>query len=133
MSVRKLLITGASSGIGESTTQRLLEEGHEIWGVSRHIKSTHPRLHAHQIDLSDLDSLPDKLEPFIDVDGIVCNVGKGHFGNLEELSYEHIRSLMDLNFLSHVYLIKKLLPHLKKKKPSRHYFYWIGIRAHRPT
>lgn len=115
MSVRKILITGASSGIGKAATQKLLEEGHEIWGISRSITSTHPRLHAHQMDLSDLDALPDNLEPFLDVDGIICNVGKGHFGNVEELSYKQIRSLIDLNFLSHVYLIKKLLPHLKKK------------------
>jgi len=115
MPVRNILITGASSGIGKATTDLLLQEGHEVWGISRTIQSTHPRLHAHPLDLADLDSLPEKLEPFIHMDGIICNVGKGHFGNLEELSYDQIKSLLDLNFLSHVFLIKKLLPHLKKK------------------
>ena len=74
-----------------------------------------------------LESLPDKLEPFQDVDAVVCNVGRGHFGHLEELSFKQIRSLIDLNFLSHVYLIKKLLPHLKKKQRADIIF--IGSEA----
>jgi 3-hydroxy acid dehydrogenase / malonic semialdehyde reductase len=115
MSLRKVLITGASSGIGKATTQLLLDKRHEVWGISRSIKSHHPHFHAHSIDLADLDTLPEKLSPFLGVDTLICNVGKGHFGNLEELSFQDIRYLLDLNFLSHVYLIKQLLPHLKKK------------------
>ena len=115
MCLRKILITGASRGIGKATTDLLLEEGHEVWGISRTIESTHPRFHAYEIDLSDLEALPKKLSSFTHVDTIICNVGKGHFGNLEELSFSQIRSLMDLNFLSHAYLIKELLPYLKKQ------------------
>ena len=127
MSLRKVLITGASSGIGKATTQLLLDKGHEIWGISRSIKSHHPYLHAHSIDLTDLDTLPEKLSPFFGVDTLICNAGKGYFGNLEELSFQEIRSLLDLNFLSHVYLIKQLLPHLKKKKQADVIF--IGSQA----
>lgn len=127
MRLRKILITGASRGIGKATANLLLEEGHEVWGIARSIQGSHPRFHPHAIDLSDLDTLPSKLTPFHQVDTIVCNVGKGHFGNLEELSFEHIRSLMNLNFLSHVYLIKELLPHLKKKERADLIF--IGSEA----
>jgi len=125
---RRVLVTGASSGIGLAITEKLLEDGHEVWGIARRPQEKkHERFHPHSLDLSDLENLPDKLEPFTAVDAIICNVGRGHFGNLEELSFEQIRSLIDLNFLSHVYLIKKLLPDLKKQ--SRADIIFIGSEA----
>ncbi len=127
MCLRKILITGASRGIGKATSDLLLEEGHEVWGIARTIESTHPRFHPHEIDLSDLEFLPKKLSLFTHVDTIICNVGKGLFGNLEELSFSQIRSILDLNFLSHAYLIKELLPHLKKQ--ARADIIFIGSEA----
>ena len=125
---RRVLITGTSSGIGLAITNQLLAAGHEVWGLARNPQeSKHPFFHPCAIDLSDLDALPDKLEPFLEVDALICNVGRGQFGNLEEFSYKQIRSLMDLNFLSHVFLIKKLLPHLKKQKRADIVF--IGSEA----
>lgn len=125
---RNVLITGASSGIGLATTEKLLEQGHEVWGIARRLKeSPHSRFHPHAIDLSNLEALPDLLLPFKHVDALICNVGRGHFGHLEELSYAQIRSLMDLNFMSHVYLIKTLLPFLKKKQRADIIF--IGSEA----
>jgi len=114
--MRRVLITGASSGIGRAITRHLLERGDEIWGISRTMVSTNPRLHAHSIDLSDIETLPHKLFPFFEVDTLICNAGRGYFGNLEELSFKEIRSLIDLNFISHVFLVKTLLPHLKKRR-----------------
>ena len=128
MSLRKVLVTGASSGIGKAITDQLLGAGHQVWGIARRLtESKHPHFHAHALDLSDLDTLPDKLKPFSKADTIICNVGKGQFGHLEEVSFEQIRSVMDLNFLSHVYLIKTLLPHLKRLKHADVIF--IGSEA----
>ncbi len=116
MSIRKILVTGASSGIGEAITDKLLSKGHTVYGLARRkVSRDNPRFQSFSIDLLDLDSLPDKLTPFLDVDTIVCNAGKGYFGHLEQLSLSKIRSLIDLNFISHVAIIKTLLPLLKKK------------------
>ena len=114
---RSILVTGASSGIGKAISARLLSEGHEIFGIGRRFTSDthHKSFHPFSIDLSDLDTLCSKLTPFTHVDTIICNAGRGHFAHLEEFSPAQIRSLIDLNFLSHVYIIKTLLPHLKKK------------------
>ena len=116
MSIRKILVTGASSGIGEAITDKLLSSGHTVYGLARRtmVRKT-PRFKSFSIDLLDLDSLPDKLTPFFDIDTIICNAGKGYFGHLEQLRISDIRSLIDLNFISHVIIIKTLLPFLKKK------------------
>lgn len=125
---RRILVTGASSGIGLAITEKLLATGNEVWGIARRLQEKkHSRFYPYSIDLSKLDSLSDKLKPFTKVDTVICNVGKGHFGNLEELSFKQIRSLIDLNFLSHVYLIKKLLPYLKMQQRADIIF--IGSEA----
>lgn len=54
-----------------------------------------------------------KDEPAID--GVVCCAGSGRFGSLEEFSYTQISSLLDLNLTSHIYLVRALLPGMKKR------------------
>ncbi len=125
---RKVLITGVSSGIGAAIRDKLLKEGEEVFGISRQIpKRSHPHFYPYAIDLADLKTLPLKLSLFENVDALICNVGRGHFGSLEELSLKQIHALMDLNFFSHIYLIKTLLISLKKKKRSDIIF--IGSEA----
>jgi 3-hydroxy acid dehydrogenase/malonic semialdehyde reductase len=46
---------------------------------------------------------------------LVCCAGRGDFGSLEEFSYQRIRELVELNFLSPVYLVRAFLPSLKKR------------------
>ena len=118
---RTLLVTGASSGIGQAICIRLLNEGHKIIGLARNFDKFpcgEVSFHAVSIDLSDIESLPDSLKKiqkeFPAVDGLVCCAGRGQFGSLEEFSYEQIRSLMELNFLSQAYVIKTFLPGIKK-------------------
>jgi len=125
-STRTLLITGASSGIGLAISQHLLNQGHQIIGLGRHIESsglTNPAFLGHTVDLSDLDTLPDKLRQlsrqYPEISGIICCAGQGRFGSLEEFSCQQIRALMDLNFTSHACLVRELLPAMKKQAYSR--------------
>lgn len=67
-----------------------------------------------------MDKLPfelKKIEKEISrLDTLVCNAGIGKFGKLEQFSYQQIRHLLDLNFLSQVYVIKTFLPLMKRQK-----------------
>jgi len=121
-SLRHILVTGASSGIGQAICKRLISEGHKVIGLARDFdKSTYtdPSFHVISVDLSNIDLLPDRLKnlrkEFPTIDGLVCCAGRGQFGSLEEFSYEQIRSLMELNFLSQAYIIKTFLPGIKKR------------------
>ena len=119
---RKILVTGASAGIGAAICRRLLANGHRVVGVARDFGKFGPAdegFHAVTIDLSELEPLPGRLKDLArkhdDVDGVVCNAGRGQFGSLEEFSYAQIRSLVDLNFTSQAYVVRAFLPKMKKR------------------
>lgn len=119
---RKALVTGASSGIGRAVALRLIDQGHTVIGLARDfgkLGREDTRLHPVSLDLSDLGALPEKLRTLTgehpDVDAVVCCAGRGQFGSLEEFSYEQIRSLVDLNFVSQAYVVRAFLPSLKKQ------------------
>jgi len=119
---RTILVTGASSGIGRACAVSLLNQGHNVIGLSRNCAQfthTHPRFSSVECDLSDLTALADNIKriskQFPSIDGIVFSAGKGQFSSLEEFSYPQIQELMNLNFISQSFLAKGLLPDLKRK------------------
>jgi NADP-dependent 3-hydroxy acid dehydrogenase YdfG len=118
MPLRKVLITGSSSGIGEATVDFLLEQGHEVWGIARREDNrSHPRFHAHTLDLIKIHTLRQKdFHLFTEVDAVILNAGQGLFGHLEKCSIKQIQQTFELNTLSPIYLVKYLLPNLKKKQ-----------------
>jgi 3-hydroxy acid dehydrogenase / malonic semialdehyde reductase len=123
MKKNKIIVTGASRGMGLAISKKLLGMSYDVVGISR---KSNPDLNSNknftsiELDLSKLDQLPQALKFLAkehqDISGIVSNAGRGHFGNLEEFSFSEIRKLMDLNFHSHAFLVKAFLPTLKKQK-----------------
>ena len=118
---RKILVTGASRGIGAAITQRLIDEGIEIVGIGRDFSawSSLPKgLEAVELDLSDLDKLPHRLGEIArahpELDGLVLNAGYGRFGSLEEFSYQQIRDMVDTNLVQHLFIARTFLPRIKK-------------------
>jgi short-subunit dehydrogenase len=120
LSKRKLLITGASQGIGRAIAQRLLNEGAEIIGIGRNFSAWNDKtdnLHPLKIDLAQLDDLPHRLKEIAaehpTIDGLICCAGFGRFGSLEEFSPQQIRDLVDLNLTSQILLTREFLPRIK--------------------
>ncbi|MCG7900406.1 MAG: SDR family oxidoreductase [Candidatus Thiodiazotropha weberae] len=118
---RKLLISGATHGIGKAISRFLLEQGNEVVGIGRDFSAwTDPpdRLHKVTFDLSDLERLPGCLNEVIrshpDLDGVVLNAGYGQFGSLEEFSFQQIRQMIDVNLTQHIYIARAMVPQLKK-------------------
>ena len=118
---RTFVVTGASSGIGRAICRRLLEEGDLVVGIARDFSGSgleHERFLPRVIDLSDLQALPMHLKTLLvdhpQINGLVCNAGRGRFGTLEQFSYDQIRDMMDLNFTSHAFLVRGYLPTLRR-------------------
>ena len=53
--VKRIFLTGASSGIGLAIAKLLVAEGHEVWGTSRNLERIPkmPQWHAIRLDLAD--------------------------------------------------------------------------------
>jgi NADP-dependent 3-hydroxy acid dehydrogenase YdfG len=118
---RKLVVTGATHGIGAAITRRLLAQGHQVIGIGRDFSDwadDTPGLHPISCDLADLQELPDHLNAIIhshgDLDGVVLNAGYGRFGSLEEFAFYQIREMIDTNLTQHLYTARALVPHLKR-------------------
>ena len=119
---RKMLLTGASGGIGRSIATLLLSSDWRIVGVGRdpaRPEFSQKEFSQATIDLSDLEHLPEQLRLLAseheDIDSVVCAAGVGRFGSLEEFSYQQIRELIDINLTSQLYVVRAFLPLLKRR------------------
>jgi 3-hydroxy acid dehydrogenase/malonic semialdehyde reductase len=133
-SIRTILISGASAGIGRATAEQLLADGHRIIGIARDFGKcdiASPNFKAVEMDLGNIKALPDQLPELArqhpEVDAIINCAGQGRFGSLEEFSYKQIYKLMDLNFTSHAFVCRAFLPQLKQLSHSNIVF--IGSEA----
>ncbi len=132
--VGTVLVTGASSGIGAAVCKQLLEAGYSVIGISRRISDahfSHQRFRALSCDLQDFNALESAtkslLKSGIDLSAVIFCAGAGYFGNLEQLSFTKIQSLIELNLLSPMLLSKLLLPHFKRRKQG--HLIYIGSEA----
>jgi NADP-dependent 3-hydroxy acid dehydrogenase YdfG len=120
---RRILVTGASRGIGRAIAEHLLSRSARVVGIGRDFGAwtEHPDgLETLVLDLALIDELPDRLKAiaarFPDIDGIVCCAGAGRFGSLEEFSHRQIREMIDVNLVQHLYVTRTFLPLLKRRR-----------------
>lgn len=121
---QSMIVSGASSGIGLAITARLLAQGFNVVGLARDFSKSgisHTNFKAIEIDLSDIDALPDSLAKIKrdikhPVCGLVNNAGIGRMAYLEQLSVADMRRVMDVNFLSHAIVTKVFLPDMKQNQ-----------------
>lgn len=99
---KKILITGAASGIGALMAKTLAQRGAEVLiadinfeaaeTVARTIKQSGGRAHAFAVDLSNIDSIKkcrsDISAAGLEIDGLINNAGVVFGGEFETLSLE---------------------------------------------
>ena len=94
--MKRIFLTGASSGIGLAIATSLTARGDEVWGTSRDPgrMATLDRFHPVQLDLSDSASIEAAFKAALaqagSFDVLINNGGSGHFGPAEHLSGEEI-------------------------------------------
>ena len=113
--VKKIFLTGASSGIGKAIAKAATEKGHEVWGTSRDISRLPSlrRLHCVQLDLSNPDSIDGGFNIALaeagNFDVLINNAGSGHFGPAENLSEKEIASQFQILVFGHMQLMRLAL------------------------
>jgi NAD(P)-dependent dehydrogenase (short-subunit alcohol dehydrogenase family) len=113
--MKKVFLTGASSGIGLAIAHALLARGDEVWGTSRNLIRLEPVLGIHHVrlDLSDSRSIDDAFKSALAAAGyfdvVINNAGSGHFGPAEQLSQEEIQKQFQTLLFGHLQLMRLAL------------------------
>jgi short-subunit dehydrogenase len=119
--MKRVLLTGASSGIGRSIALALLARGHEVWGTSRSLERLPkmPRFHPVQLDLADSQSIAAVFNAALadadHFDVLINNAGAGHFGPAELLSIETITSQFQILVFGQIELMQLALRHMQPR------------------
>lgn len=113
--MKKIFLTGASSGIGKAIAAALTEQGHEVWGTSREVSRLPQisRLHPVQLDLSDPNSINRAFGAALaeagHFDVLINNAGSGHFGPAANLSEAEIANQFQVLVFGQLQLMRLAL------------------------
>ncbi|WP_158796930.1 SDR family oxidoreductase [Pedobacter sp. L105] len=123
-------ITGTSTGLGRTLTEKLLQQGHRVVGTVRKtdalddLKAQYAdQLWVATLDVTDTAAIKKVVDQaFADlgeIDFIVNNAGYALFCAAEEASDEQIRQQVDTNIIGSIQVIRAALPHLRKQGSGR--------------
>lgn len=119
------LVTGASSGIGEATAQRLAAAGYKVYGTSRRGGPAGRQ----SFEMLSLDVTSDKsVEAAVKevlrlhgrIDLLVNNAGFGVApAGAEESSIEQAKAIFDTNFFGLIRMTRAVVPHMRRQGNGR--------------
>lgn len=123
---KRILITGAGSGIGAGIAEQLATEGHELLltdcnseavaQVAAGIAQTGGRAHARALDVTSEDSveaLRRSLQAPVDV--LINNAGLQHVSRLEDFPMEKWEQLVQVMLIGVARLTRALLPGMREQ------------------
>jgi NAD(P)-dependent dehydrogenase (short-subunit alcohol dehydrogenase family) len=119
------LVTGASSGIGEATAERLAKAGYTVYGTSRRgIQAGARSFEMLPLDVTSDESVEAAVEEVMRLSGgidlLVNNAGVGVApAGAEESSIEQARSIFETNFFGVVRMTRAVVPHMRRRGSGR--------------
>ena len=119
------LVTGASSGIGEATAERLAAAGYKVYGTSRRAaKASQRSFELLPLDVTSDESVESAVSQLMRLEGridlLVNNAGFSVApAGAEESSIEQARSIFDTNFFGIVRMTRAVVPHMRRQGSGR--------------
>ena len=122
-----VLITGASRGFGAASARELAERGHHVVATMRDptrdgaavIDGYEEQIQTVRCDVQDPASVEAAVAFAVErhgrIDVLVNNAGQSMTGAIEELTEEEITTVLDVNLLGPVRLIRSVIPHMRRK------------------
>jgi NAD(P)-dependent dehydrogenase (short-subunit alcohol dehydrogenase family) len=125
MTRKTAIVTGASSGIGEATAERLAKAGYNVYGTSRRgAQSAKRSFEMLRLDVTSDESVASAVGQVVAAEGqidlLVNNAGFGVApGAAEESSIAQARSIFDTNFFGIVRMTRAVVPHMRRRGTGR--------------
>ncbi|GGF98982.1 SDR family NAD(P)-dependent oxidoreductase [Paenibacillus abyssi] len=124
---KKVLITGATSGIGLLTASMLLERGAFPIITGRNetklreaSASLRGKYGVHKLDVTDEQQVALAFEritlEYGEIDVLINNAGFAWFEPISDAPLEHYEQMMDTNYMGMVRCTKAVLPHFMRRK-----------------
>jgi short-subunit dehydrogenase len=121
---RVVLVTGASSGIGEACSQLLSQRGYRVYGLSRRASGSdgtgnHGLIHIPMDITGDLpvkQAIDHVLQHEGHIDIVVNSAGMGIAGAIEETSIEEARAEFEVNFFGVLRICRAVLPGMRQQR-----------------
>jgi NAD(P)-dependent dehydrogenase (short-subunit alcohol dehydrogenase family) len=119
------LVTGASSGIGEATAQRLAMAGYKVYGTSRRgVQSGQRSFAMLPLDVTSDESVEAAVKELIRLEGridlLVNNAGFGVApAGAEESSIEQAKAIFETNFFGLIRMTRAVVPHMRRQGSGR--------------
>lgn len=118
----KVLITGASSGIGRDIARELSKKGYDLVLVARDLnklqelkEELQTNVEIESIDLSDLENCIKLHDKYKDIDILVNNAGFGDCGSFTKTDLEKEIKMINTNIIAYHTLMKLYLKDMKEK------------------
>lgn len=125
-----VLITGTSTGLGQSLAIQLAQKNHKVYATMRNLdkqegllsaaKAAGVTLEVKQLDVQSTESVERCVGEILEQEGrldvLVNNAGAGFVRTTEQATEDEINWVMDVNFLGVVRCTKAVLPHMRQAR-----------------
>ena len=119
-------VTGVSRGFGRAWTIAALERGDRVAGTARDLSTVADIAAKYrdaflpiQLDVTDRErdfaAVQQAHEYFERIDVVVNNAGYGHFGYVEEISEDDVRSQLETNYFGALWITQAAIPIMREQ------------------
>ncbi|GAB5409288.1 MAG: SDR family oxidoreductase [Balneolaceae bacterium] len=129
--MKKILITGSSSGFGFDASKYLAEKGHHVYATMRNIggknaesaeklttyaKENNISIQVIELDVTSDESIKAAIDQIDGIDVLINNAGNGFGGPIEAFSGADVLAQLDLNIVGPVRVSNAVLPIMRAQK-----------------
>jgi NAD(P)-dependent dehydrogenase (short-subunit alcohol dehydrogenase family) len=124
-----ILVTGASTGIGQETALHFSRQGHEVYASVRNpetatelkekIAAENLSAKVIRLDLVKRDTIESAVAEILEnggrIDVLVANAGIGAGSSVEETELDTVREIFETNYFGNVSLLRSVTPVMRKQ------------------